>query len=193
VKFIDKLIKDSSKANAKNLSKIYSQPTDSLLKPMLYTSDNFFAEQSLLMVSNEHLGYMSTDAIIDTLIKTDLRDVPQKPRWVDGCGLSRYNLFSPFSFVYILNKAKNEFGIQRLQSILPTGGQGTLKNFYQKDSSFIFAKTGSLSNNSAISGMLYSKKGKLLIFSVLANQFVGSATKVRHAVEKFLEAIREKY
>jgi len=193
VKFIDMLIKDSSKANAKKFSKIYSQPTDSLLKPMLYTSDNFFAEQSLLMVSNEHLGYMGTDAIIDTLLKTDLRDVPQKPRWVDGCGLSRYNLFSPLSFVYILNKAKNEFGIQRLQSILPTGGQGTLKNFYQKDSSFIFAKTGSLSNNSAISGMLYSKKGKLLIFSVLANQFVGSATKVRHSVEKFLEAIREKY
>ncbi len=193
IHFIDKPVKDSLKVTEEKYRKIYSQPTDSLLKPMLYTSDNFFAEQSLLMVSNEHIGYMSTDAIIDTLLKIDLQDVPQKPRWVDGCGLSRYNLFSPLSFVYILNKTKNEFGIRRLQSILPTGGEGTLKNFYQKDSSFIFAKTGSLSNNSAISGILYSKKGKLLIFSILTNQFIGNATKARHSVEKFLEAIREKY
>jgi D-alanyl-D-alanine carboxypeptidase/D-alanyl-D-alanine-endopeptidase (penicillin-binding protein 4) len=35
---------------------IRSQPTDSLLKPMMHRSDNFFAEQSLLMVSNERLG-----------------------------------------------------------------------------------------------------------------------------------------
>ena len=34
---------------------IKTQPTDSLLKPMMHRSDNFFAEQSLLMVSNERL------------------------------------------------------------------------------------------------------------------------------------------
>ena len=177
----------------KNLSKIYSQPSDSLFKPMMYNSDNFFAEQTLLMASNEHLGYMSDEAMIDTLLKTDLKDIPQKPRWVDGSGLSRYNLFSPQSFVYLLNKMKNEFGMERLKAILPTGGSGTFKNYYQKDSGYIYAKTGSLSNHIAISGYLQTKKGRWIIFSILTNQFQGSATKVRRAEEKFLQGIREKY
>jgi D-alanyl-D-alanine carboxypeptidase/D-alanyl-D-alanine-endopeptidase (penicillin-binding protein 4) len=56
---------------------IHSQPTDSLLKPMMHRSDNFFAEQSLLMVSNERLGYMNDAKIIDTLLKTDFKDLPQ--------------------------------------------------------------------------------------------------------------------
>src|SRR6202000_820549 len=118
--------------NYSNLKKyfhgiIHSHPTDSLLKPMMHRSDNFFAEQTLLMVSNEHLGYMNDEDIIDTLLKTDLKDVPQKPKWVDGCGLSRYNLFTPQSFVYILNKMKDEFGMNRMKVILPTGGEGSLK------------------------------------------------------------------
>ena len=70
---------------------IHSQPSDSLFKPMMHRSDNFFAEQTLLMASNEHLGYMNDEKIIDTLLKADLKDVPQKPKWVDGSGLSRYN------------------------------------------------------------------------------------------------------
>ena len=176
-----------------SLSKIYSQPADSLFKPMMYNSDNFFAEQTLLMASNEHVGYMSDEAMIDTLLKTDLKDIPQKPRWVDGSGLSRYNLFSPQSMVYIIQKMQNEFGVERLKVVLPTGGSGTFKNYYVKDSGFIYAKTGSLSNVIALSGFLYTKKNKLIIFSVLVNGFQGSATKVRRSVEKFLEGIREEY
>ena len=172
---------------------IHSQPTDSLFKPMMHRSDNFFAEQTLLMVSNEHLGYMSDEKIIDTLLKTDLKDIPQKPRWVDGSGLSRYNLFSPQSFIYILNKSKNEFGFDRLKNILATGGTGTLSNYYRNAGGFIYAKTGTLSNNCALSGFLITKKGKLLIFSVLANNYISGATPVRRAVERFLLGIREKY
>ena len=159
----------------------------------MHNSDNFFAEQTLLMASNEHLGYMNDGAMIDTLLNNDLKDIPQKPKWVDGSGLSRYNLFTPQSFVYILNKLKNEFGLERLKIILPTGGEGTLKNYYVADSSFIFAKTGTLSNHVAFSGFLITKKNKLLIFSVLNNHFIGRATAVRRAVEKFLKGIREKY
>ena len=172
---------------------LHSQPTDSLFKPMMHRSDNFFAEQTLLMASNEHLGYMSDEKIIDTLLKSDLKDVPQKPKWVDGSGLSRYNLFTPQSFVYILNKIKNEFGLERIKNILPTGGMGTLSSYYKKDSSFIYAKTGTLSNNCALSGYLITKKGKLLIFSVLVNNYQTGATPVRKAVEHFLQTIREKY
>lgn len=172
---------------------LHSQPSDSLFKPMMYRSDNFYAEQTLLMASNEHLGFMSDEKIIDTLLKTDLKDVPQKPRWVDGSGLSRYNLFTPQSFVYILNKMKNEFGLERIKNILPTGGTGTLSSYYKKEAGFIYAKTGTLSNNCALSGYLITQKGKLLVFSILANNYITGATPVRKAVERFLLAIREKY
>ena len=176
-----------------NWKNIHSQPTDSLFKPMMHHSDNFFAEQTLLMASNEHLGYMSDEKIIDILLKLDLKDIPQKPKWVDGSGLSRYNLFTPQSFVYILNKTKNEFGWDRVKNILPTGGTGTLSSYFKKDSGFIYAKTGTLSNNCALSGFLVTKKGKLLIFSILANNYMGAATPVRKATEKFLLGIRENY
>jgi D-alanyl-D-alanine carboxypeptidase/D-alanyl-D-alanine-endopeptidase (penicillin-binding protein 4) len=175
------------------LSIIRSQPTDSLLKPMMHRSDNFFAEQSLLMVSNEKLGIMNDEKIIDTLLKTDLKDLPQKPRWVDGSGLSRYNLFTPRDFVTILNKMKNEFGMDRIKTILPTGGEGTISSYYKTDSTYIYAKTGTLSGVVALSGFLYTKKNKLLVFSILVNNHRSSATDVRRAVEKFIQGIRNKY
>ncbi len=172
---------------------IHSQPSDSLFKPMMHRSDNFFAEQTLLMASNEYLGYMSDAKIIDTVLKTDLKDVPQRPKWVDGSGLSRYNLFTPQSFVYILNKMKNEFGFERMKTILPTGGEGTLNSYYKKEAGFIYAKTGTLSNNCALSGYLITNKGKLLIFSILTNNYITGATPIRKAAERFLQGIREKY
>jgi serine-type D-Ala-D-Ala carboxypeptidase/endopeptidase (penicillin-binding protein 4) len=172
---------------------IHSQPTDSLLKPMMHRSDNFFAEQTLLMVSNELLGVMNDAKIIDTLLKTDFKDLPQKPRWVDGCGLSRYNLFTPQDFVFILNKMKNDFGMARIKTILPTGNEGTLEGRFVRDSNYIFAKTGTLSGVVSLSGFLYTKKNKLLIFSVLVNNHNSSASQVRSAVEKFIEGIRNKY
>ena len=159
----------------------------------MHRSNNFFAEQTLLMASNEHLGFMSDAKIIDTILKSDLKEMPQKPKWVDGSGLSRYNLFTPQSFVYLLNKMKNEFGLERMKNILATGGEGTLSSYYKKDAGFIYAKTGTLSNNCALSGYLITKKGKLLIFSVLVNQYITGATPVRKAVEQFLQGIREKY
>ncbi len=47
--------------------------------------------------------------------------------------------------------------------------------------------------NCALSGFLITQKGKLLIFSVLTNNYITGATPVRRAVEKFLLGIREKY
>ena len=186
------LDKVSPPINAKFIS-IHSQPTDSLLKPMMHRSDNFFAEQSLLMVSNSRLGYMSDAKIIDNLLQTDFKDLPQKPRWVDGSGLSRYNLFSPQDFVTILNKMKSEFGMERIKNILATGNNGTLTNYYKADSTYIFAKTGTLSGVVAISGFLYTKQNKLLLFSVLVNNHNAAATEVRRTIEKFIEGIRNQY
>jgi serine-type D-Ala-D-Ala carboxypeptidase/endopeptidase (penicillin-binding protein 4) len=169
---------------------LYSQSTDSLMKLMMFRSDNFYAEQALLMVGNELLGTMNTLKVTDTILKLAFSDLPQKPRWVDGSGLSRYNLFSPNDFIVILNKMKNEFGMERLKSIFATGGQGTISNFYKSDSTFIYAKTGTLSGVVALSGYLYTTKNKLLLFSILVNNHNGSATDVRRAVERFIQQVR---
>jgi serine-type D-Ala-D-Ala carboxypeptidase/endopeptidase (penicillin-binding protein 4) len=172
---------------------LHSQPTDSLLKPMMHRSDNFFAEQSLLMVSNKLLNIMNESKLIDSLLKTDFKDLPQKPRWADGSGLSRYNLFTPMDFVSILNKMKNEFGMERIKLIFPTGGEGTISSYYKADSGYIYAKTGTLSGVVALSGYLTTKKNKELIFSVLVNNHQTSATEVRRAVEKFLQGVRKEF
>lgn len=183
----------SANTSLRNPKKIFSQRTDAMLSLMMHRSDNFFAEQTLQMVSNETLGIMNDAKIIDTILKTSLKDLPQKPGWADGSGLSRYNLFTPQDFVAILNKMKNEFGMERIKFIFPTGGRGTLNNYYVADSNYIYAKTGTLSGVVALSGFLYTRKNKQLIFSVLVNNHQASSTDVRRAVEKFLQAIRNEY
>lgn len=171
--------------------KIYSQPTDSLLKPLMHRSDNFFAEQTLLMISQQWFGYMNEADVIDSLLKTDLQALPDKPRWVDGSGLSRYNLFTPADFIWLLQQCRSQFSMSRLQNILPTGNDGTLTNYYHPLEGKLFAKTGTLAGVVALSGYMTSKQGRQLLLSVQVNNHNGSATAVRRAVEKFLMTVWE--
>lgn len=175
-----------------NWKKLYSQPTDSMLKPMMHRSDNFFAEQTLLMASQQKLGVMNDAAMIDTLLKTDFAEMPHKPRWVDGSGLSRYNLMTPTDFVWVLHKMKKEFSWNRITTIFPTGNTGTLSGYYKNYAGKMYAKTGTLSNHVALSGYLTTNSGKELIFSVLVNSHQTAASNIRRAVEAFLIDIIEK-
>jgi D-alanyl-D-alanine carboxypeptidase/D-alanyl-D-alanine-endopeptidase (penicillin-binding protein 4) len=188
-----KIIIADEKAWPQSFRVMHSQPTDTMLSIMMHRSDNFFAEQSLLMVSNERLGYMSDVKMIDTLLKSDYLDMPQKPKWVDGSGLSRYNLVSPRDFVWLLTKMKNEFAWQRITAILPTGGTGTLSNLYKQYAGRIYAKTGSLSNHLALSGYLLTRKGRTLVFSIMVNAEMAPSGNIRKGMEKFLTAIIDKY
>lgn len=171
---------------------IWSQPVDSVLRPMMYNSDNFFAEQLLEMVSVERTGVMSDALVIDTILKTDLSDLVQKPVWVDGSGLSRYNLFSPHIFVSVLDRIRNEFGMTRVKAIFPAGDSGTLKGYYKANSSYVYAKSGSMSGVLALSGFLYTKKNRLLIFSVLVNNYEGHSLPIRRRIEQFINEVRDR-
>jgi D-alanyl-D-alanine carboxypeptidase/D-alanyl-D-alanine-endopeptidase (penicillin-binding protein 4) len=173
-----------------NYLPLYSQASDSAFSIMMHQSDNFFAEQLLLMIAQSRLGKLHEKALIDTLLQNDFQDIPQKPRWVDGSGLSRYNLFSPNDEIYILDKLIREFGTDRLEQIFPTGGEGTMKNLFNKEAGFIFAKTGSFGNTFCISGWMCDADKKPILFSVMVNQYIGKNKVLREAVESFLKHTR---
>jgi D-alanyl-D-alanine carboxypeptidase/D-alanyl-D-alanine-endopeptidase (penicillin-binding protein 4) len=172
-----------------NWKKFYSQPTDSLLKIMMHRSDNFFAEQTLLMVGNEKIGVMDDAKIIDTLLKSDMMGMPQKPRWVDGSGLSRYNMMTPEDFIWVLNKMKQEQPWERIKRIFPTGNAGTLGGVYKGYENKIFAKTGTLTSHVALSGYIITNQGKELIFSIMVNGHQTAAGTIRKYMEQFLTTV----
>lgn len=171
---------------------IYSQPTDSMLKMMMHRSDNFFAEQSLLMISAVFFTSMKERNVIDSLLHTDLKSLPQKPQWVDGSGLSRFNLFTPHDFVSLLEKMNSEFTWQRITGIFTTGGEGTLTR-YKTFKGKLFAKTGTLSNNIALSGYIITNKNRKLIFSILIGNHTADETEIRSAMERFINTVIERY
>ncbi len=172
---------------------LYSQPLDSVLKPLMHRSDNFMAEQMLLMLSYKATGMLNERLATDTLLKTLLADLTDAPRWADGSGLSRYNLFTPRSLVQILKKLRNEIGMERVKEIFPSGGEGTLRGYYVSEQPYLYAKTGTLSGVVALSGYMSSASGRPLIFSVLVNNHRASASEIRRAVERFLVEVRGKY
>ena len=173
---------------------LYSLPVDSLYKVMMQESDNFIAEQLLLICSQLISDTLKPEIAIAHIKKNYLSDLTDEPQWVDGSGLSRYNLFTPRSIVQLWEKIYNRIPRERLFAILAIGGRsGTIKRWYSAEPPFIFGKTGSLSNNHCLSGYLITKKRKTLIFSFMNNNFTSSTNDIRSNMDKILRLIYEKY
>lgn len=172
-----------------------SIPADTLYKRMLLPSDNFIAEQTLLNIAASRGMEMNTSLIIDYVKKNLLTDLPDKVFWVDGSGLSRQNLFTPRSIVRLCEKIYDEVGNEdRLFNLLPQGGKtGTLKNLFKSEKPFVFAKTGTLSNNHNLSGYLITNSGKKLIFSFMNNNYTRPTADIRSEIEKLLTKIYKNY
>ncbi|MDR9456475.1 MAG: D-alanyl-D-alanine carboxypeptidase/D-alanyl-D-alanine-endopeptidase [Salegentibacter sp.] len=185
-------IKKSSEM--KFTEKLYSIPVDSMYKRMMETSDNFIAEQILLMGAQQISDTLKSDIAIKHMKETFLKNLTDEPYWVDGSGLSRYNLFTPRTMISLLLKIKEEVPEDRLLSLLATGGQsGTLRNFYKAEEPYIFAKTGTLRHNHSLSGYLLTKKGKLLVFSFMNSNYTVPTSELKDAMEQILLQIRDNY
>jgi D-alanyl-D-alanine carboxypeptidase/D-alanyl-D-alanine-endopeptidase (penicillin-binding protein 4) len=173
-----------------NFKTIQTVPTDSLLKIMMLRSDNFYADQIILMASEKLLGKMDDAALIDSAKKLLFADLPQRMRWVDGSGLSRYNLNTPENYITILQQMQAKFGEARVKNIFEKGGEGTIAAYYKNFPGTMYAKTGTLGGQVALSGFIYTPKQQKLYFSVLvANHMSPSSAQVRRAVEAYLTSV----
>ncbi|SNR41711.1 D-alanyl-D-alanine carboxypeptidase / D-alanyl-D-alanine-endopeptidase (penicillin-binding protein 4) [Maribacter sedimenticola] len=168
---------------------------DSLYIRMMHESDNFIAEQLLILAASELKDTLSSAMARTYILENQLADLGQSPRWVDGSGLSRYNLFTPQNMVEVLNKLYIDLPRERLYTIFPAGGlSGTLKNrFAGNQKPYIYAKSGSLSNTYCLSGYLITNSGKTLIFSVMNNHFRNSTSDERTHLEAMLQMLRDHY
>jgi D-alanyl-D-alanine carboxypeptidase/D-alanyl-D-alanine-endopeptidase (penicillin-binding protein 4) len=187
------LLKMQMPENAKT---IYSMKSDSVFKAMLLPSDNFIAEQLLLVYSNQLGAELSSAKAISFVQQKYLSNLPGKPSWVDGSGLSRGNLFTPRELIAVLDSIYVTIhDNKRLFSMLPAGGKvGTLKNAYPStDNPFVYGKTGSLSNIYNQSGYIQTKKGKVYIFSFMNNSFVLPSAAVRAEIARIVTYIHEEF
>ncbi|KAA3637011.1 MAG: D-alanyl-D-alanine carboxypeptidase [Bacteroidetes bacterium] len=167
---------------------------DTLYRRLMHESDNFIAEQLLLMCSNKVLGYQKTITFIEYAKQFIFTDLPDELLWYDGSGLTRYNMFTPRSLVTILDRMRAEFSEERLLEIFPAGGQsGTIENYYGGTPPFVFAKTGTLRNNHCLSGYIKTDSGQTLIFSFMNNHYKGGSDLVKKEMEKVLRVIKEQF
>ena len=163
-----------------------------ILKEMMLESDNFLAEQLMLMVSDRLFQRLDSERAIEYMLKTYLYDLPDTPQWVDGSGLSRHNLMTPRTMVALFEKIYRMMPDNQLFEVLPTGGvSGTLENSYKVPSPYIFAKTGTMSNNHSLVGLLKTKSGKYYCFAFMNSNYPYKASEVRKEMEKVLVMIRD--
>ncbi len=166
---------------------LYSNPKKSVLKEMMLESDNFLAEQLAWNVSfTSGIEYEKLAAHFDPILGE------QMPKLVDASGLSRYNLMTPHQLINGLTYIKSN--IPNYLSYFPENGvSGTLESSYLTETSYIFAKTGSMSGVMNLSGYLKTDSGKLLIFSLMNNNFTSKANNLKPNIEKLLLYIKHNY
>jgi len=174
-------------------------PLDTLYKRMMYYSDNFVAEQLLLMTQYavcEGECWDSTKAYLRVEI---LRGLPDSLHWVDGSGLSRYNQTTPANTVWVLDQMWHRWGKDRaLRWMASPGREGTLQHQYStlidaNGEPMLYAKTGSLSGVYCLSGYLRCRSGRWLIFSVMVNHLMGGRDRALQEIERFMRYWQERY
>lgn len=162
-------------------------------------SDNLSAEMALYAIAEKYFGRPATAEngikVINQLIDS-IGLQSNNYRIVDGSGVSHYNVVSAELISgllkYFYQKYPDKF--RTLYDSFPIAGvDGTLENRMKVSSAYnnVHAKTGTLTGVSCISGYVTTKRNHILAFSIMMQNFVGSAKRVRDLQDKILEILAE--
>lgn len=168
-----------------------SPPLADIIKLMNKPSDNWIAEFLFKTIGAEVKGVPGSwrkgrDSISEFL--GEIMDEPPVHRFVDGSGLSRYNLLNAELLTKLLVYMSHNFELMpEFMASLPIAGvDGTLRNrmhgMYAEK--VLRAKTGTLSGVSALAGYTTTADGEVLAFGILISHYVGSAAAARGIQDK---------
>lgn len=156
-------------AGVTELARADSPPVSELMRQMLKPSDNFFAE----MILKRLAGTPGTTRAGASVARSHAASLGSRVRLADGSGLSRANLASPRAVGRLLDALRGrseEF--PAFERALPVAGKdGTLHDRMSSGPARgrCRAKTGTLSDVSALSGYCRTRNGQTLVFSFLMN------------------------
>ncbi len=98
----------------------------------------------------------------------------------DGSGLSRLNLVTPEATTGLLSSLWKSPSGQVFRDSLPIAGKdGTLAGRLKTMNGRVFAKTGSLVYDDALSGYIVTNNGETLAFSIYCNDYTGRGSSSR--------------
>ena len=114
--------------------------------------------------------------------------------FADGSGLSRLNVVTPHAVVQLLTYMAQSANAANFASLLPIAGvDGSLRLRFDHNPAKgkVFAKTGSLSHVSGLSGYATRRNGHRLAFSILVNNYNGPVMEIRSVIDKICALLVE--
>lgn len=174
-------------------SVLYGSFTDTIIRRVMYQSDNLFAEQFYFGLSYGRSDAPGVQSGIHYVLQQFLTENYKPMKWVDGSGLSRYNLMSPSNLVQVLRQLYAEYSEEKLFSLIsPEGKIYTTSNNKLPEKNIIIAKSGSMSGVYNLCGYIITPSGKKRIFAIMNNNFLQPVSEVRKKVWNFLSNFSDK-
>ena len=176
---------------------LFSVPAYDLYAFMLKVSDNLTAEHLLYLCAFNSGWEINSSIVRRHILNQNFSGHDNTPIWRDGSGLSRYNLATPSFMIELMKKINHEIPLRTMKQMFSVGGSdGTLRNYYKPkpgEQPYIFGKTGTLSNNHNLTGIIETSSGRQLFFSFMNNNYPSGSRTVKKEMEKVMRVIYEKY
>ena len=188
---------DTAAVAGDTLVSYLSKPLREILPALLKPSQNQIAEMLLRTIGLERGGAGTADSgrkVVERQLAA--WGVPPSTYVIrDGSGLSRYDYLAPEALVHVLDVMLRSPNFQLFYDALPIAGvDGTIKTRMRGTAAEnnVHAKTGSVANARSLSGYVRTAGGRVLIFSMLANNWTvpaGDVTRVQDSIAARLAAL----
>ncbi|MSR36417.1 MAG: hypothetical protein EXR95_07205 [Gemmatimonadetes bacterium] len=112
-------------------------------------------------------------------------------RMVDGSGLSTQNLLTPRALVRMLRYARTRPWGDAFHAAMPQPGvaESTIETRLTELKGRVFAKTGTLTNVSALAGYVTNTRGREIVFAILVNGSNLPAATTRPAIDAIVRLL----
>jgi len=180
------------KSRYKTIAVTYSPRLIDIISKTNFISMNLYAEHLL-----NHIGYNkakegSTNAGCESVTSFWTQKGMDTDGFMiaDGSGLSRYNAITTKQLAYILTymKTQSTYSEMFYESLPVVGESGTVRSLCVGTAAVgkIHAKSGSIRGVRAFSGYALTASGRVLAFSMIANNFSGSTNSMRKKMEEIM-------